>query len=68
MEVKSCSGIIFKRMPRQGIRGEKHDKGIDEYSNAFLLTIVNNGAYVYQKLGFLVPYKWDVSYSFVYEE
>ena len=41
---------------------------IDEYSNEFLLTIVNNGAYVYQKLGFLVPYKWDVSYSFVYEE
>jgi hypothetical protein len=39
-----------------------------EYADEFLLTVVNNGAYVYQKLGFLVPYKWDVSYSFVYEE
>lgn len=32
------------------------------------LNLINNGAYLYQELGLLVPYRWDVSYSFVYEE
>lgn len=38
------------------------------YADEFLLTVVNNGAYIYQQLGLLVPYEWDVSYHFIYEE
>jgi len=45
---------------------DKYDFDREDQYNNFFVSTINNGAYVYQTLGFLSQYDWDVTYDFIY--